>query len=47
VHALPVSLLLTCFFPAAARSRQNLDEVTKIKEQIAAIWDKAKESQGL
>lgn len=27
--------------------RQNMDEVTKIKEQIAAIWDKAKEAQGL
>jgi hypothetical protein len=27
--------------------RQNMDEVTKIKEQIASIWEKAKEAQGL
>eukprot|EP00804_Cyclotella_cryptica_P019643 CCRYP_013992-RA/>CCRYP_013992-RA protein AED:0.09 eAED:0.09 QI:319/1/1/1/1/1/2/278/60 len=24
--------------------RGNLDEVTKIKEQVAAIWDKAREA---
>jgi hypothetical protein len=27
--------------------RQNMDEVTKIKEQISSIWAKAKEAQGL
>jgi len=29
------------------RSRQNMDEVNKIKEQIQSIWDKAREAQGL
>ena len=46
---LPVLLLLLSLSCARsrARSRQNMDEVGKIKEQIAAIWDKAREAQGL
>jgi hypothetical protein len=43
-------LLLCCLFVSwlsCSDSRQNMDEVNKIKEQIAAIWDKAREAQGL
>jgi hypothetical protein len=41
------SSLFRALARSRARSRQNMDEVGKIKEQIAAIWDKAREAQGL